>query len=73
MHITYNYIGVIYNNFVYYLEYLYYMASQKLTSIDDDPQILVINSYVRGYHAYMETWNPSLGQGIILKPEPSNY
>ena len=60
MHITYKYIGVIYSNFVYYLEYL--MASQKLTSVDDDPQVLEINSYVWGYHAYMDTWNPAIGQ-----------
>ena len=26
-----------------------------------------------GYHAYMDTWNPALGQELILKPEPSNY
>ena len=32
-----------------------------------------INSYVRGYHAYMNTRNPTLGQEPILKPEPSNY
>ena len=49
------------------------MASQKLTSVDDDPQVLEINSYVWGYHAYMDTWNPALGQELILKPEPSNY
>ena len=49
------------------------MASQKLTSIDDDPQAVEINSCVRGSHAYMDIWNPTLGQGRILKPEPSNY
>ena len=49
------------------------MLSQKLTSLDNDPQVLEINSYVRDYHAYMDTWNPALGQELILKPEPSNY
>ena len=49
------------------------MASQKLTSVDDDPQVSEINSYVRGYHAYMDTWNPAVGQELILKPEPSKY
>ena len=44
-----------------------------MTSVDYDPQVLEINSYVRGYHAYMDTWNAVLGQELILKPEPSNY
>ena len=46
------------------------MASQKLASVDDDTQVLEINSYIRGYHAYMDTWDPALGQELILKPEP---
>ena len=46
------------------------MASQKLPSVDDDTQVLEINSYIRGYHAYMDTWDPALGQELILKPEP---
>ena len=49
------------------------MVSQKLTSIDDDPQVVEINSYVLVYHAYMDTWNPAVGQEPILKPEPCNY
>ena len=48
------------------------MANQKLTGVDDDTKVLEINSYVRGYHAYMDTWNPALGQEGILKPEQSN-
>ena len=49
------------------------MASQKLTSVDDDdPRILMINSYFRGHHAYMDTWNSAVGQELILKPEPSD-
>ena len=27
----------------------------------------------RGYHAYMDTWNPAVGPELILKPEPGNY
>ena len=46
------------------------MASQKLTSVDDDPQVLEINSYVRGCHAYMDSWNQGVGQELILKPVP---
>ena len=49
------------------------MASQNLTSVDPDLQALEINSYVRGYQAYMDTWTPVLGQALILKREPSNY
>ena len=49
------------------------MVSQRLTNVDDDPQALEINSYLRGHHAYMDTWNPALGQQLILKPEPSSY
>ena len=34
------------------------MVSQKLTSVVDDSNVLEIDSYVRGHHAYMDTWNP---------------
>ena len=50
------------------------MASKQLTDVEDHPQVLKIKqTYVRGYHAYMDTWNPALDQKLILKPEPSNY
>ena len=26
-----------------------------------------------GYHAYVNTWNPALGQELKMKPEASNY
>ena len=29
-------------------------------------------SYVRGYHAYMQSWSPVVGQALRLKREPSN-
>ena len=32
-----------------------------------------MNSYVWGYHAYMDTWIPAVSLEFILKPEPSNY
>ena len=28
--------------------------------------------YVRGYHAYMETWTPVVGETLLLKREPAN-
>ena len=43
-----------------------------MTSVDD-PQVLEINSYLRGYYPYMDNWNPVVGQELILNPEPSNY
>ena len=37
-----------------------FMASQTLTSGDVTLHVLEINSYVRGYHAYMDRWTPAL-------------
>ena len=34
--------------------------------------MLEINSYVRGYHAYMEEWMPTIGECLVVKPEPTN-
>ena len=33
---------------------------------------LQINSYVRGYHAYVDLWTPALNEELILKREPTN-
>ncbi len=35
-------------------------------------QVLEIISYVRGYHAYMEDWTPTIGESLLVKPEPTN-
>ncbi len=35
-------------------------------------QVLEITSYVRGYHAYMEDWTPTIGESLQVKPEPTN-
>ena len=48
------------------------MASHTLTSGDVTLHVLEINSYVRGYHAYMDRWTPALGQVLTLKREPNN-
>ena len=48
------------------------MASQTLTVGDVTLHALEINSYVSGYHAYMDRWTPALGQVLILKREPNN-
>ena len=33
---------------------------------------LEINSFVRGYHAYMDVWDPVIGEILQLEKEPSN-
>ena len=30
------------------------------------------NSYISGYHAYMDVWTPVLNEELILKREPTN-
>ena len=35
-------------------------------------QVFHINSYIRGYHAYMDLWTPMLNEELILKREPTN-
>ena len=35
-------------------------------------EVLEINSYVRGYHAYMDVWTPEVGQALLLRQEPAN-
>ena len=30
------------------------------------------NSFARGYHAYMNIWNPLVGETLKCKQEPSN-
>ena len=35
-------------------------------------QILEIPSYVRGYHAYKDTWEPRIGEQLLLKREQDN-
>ena len=31
-----------------------------------------VRSYIRGYHAYMESWSPSIDDVLVLKREPDN-
>ena len=30
------------------------------------------DSYIRGYHAYQDIWNPVVGESLLLKREPDN-
>ena len=31
-----------------------------------------VPSFVRGYHAYQDVWNPSVGQVLMLRRQPDN-
>ena len=46
------------------------MASQ--IAVTGKLDVLEFQSYVRGYHAYMENWTPIIGQALQLKREPTN-
>ena len=45
------------------------MTSQVTTT---NLEIVEVHSYSRGYHAYMENWDPQLGQCLLLRREPGN-
>lgn len=47
------------------------MASQ-VVGLARNLDVLHINSYIRGYHAYMEVWTPVINETLILKREPTN-
>ena len=44
------------------------MASQPPTSFD----VVEFNSFIRGYHAYKDIWEPQVGETLLLKREPNN-
>ena len=44
------------------------MASQPGTSFDS----VEFNSFIRGYHAYKDIWEPFVGENLLLKREPTN-
>lgn len=44
------------------------MASQPATSFDS----VEFNSFIRGYHAYKDVWEPFVGESLLLKREPTN-
>ena len=47
------------------------MASQVVTTAGD-LSVVEFQSYVRGYHTYMQSWSPVVGQALRLKREPAN-
>ena len=44
------------------------MASQPAASFDS----VEFNLFIRGYHAYKDIWEPSVGETLLLKREPTN-
>ena len=46
------------------------MASQVVSS--QSVEMLSIESFIRGYHAYMDIWTPVDGEMLRLIPEPTN-
>ena len=47
------------------------MASQTVSG-SGLVEVLEIHSYIRGYHAYIGLWNPTVGEVLLVKPEPTN-
>ena len=35
-------------------------------------EVMEFDSYIRGYHAYQDIWNPVVGESLLLKREPDN-
>ena len=46
------------------------MASQPIASTEIDN--FSFDSFIRGYHAYMERWDPWVGEVLPLEREPTN-
>ena len=46
------------------------MASQVITATE--LQVLEANSYIKGYHVYVDIWAPTVGESLLVKPEPAN-
>ena len=46
------------------------MASQLTTS--SQLEVLEIQSYSRGCHAYMDNWTPAVGEMLLVRKEPTN-
>ena len=41
-------------------------------SVSGGADLEVVDSYVRGYHIYMDIWDAEVGQDLRLKCEPDN-
>ena len=47
------------------------MASQPVRG-SQEISSLQVKLYVRGYQAYMDIWDPTIGEVLPLRPEPTN-
>ena len=47
------------------------MCSQVVES-SSSIEVLEINSFIRGYHAYKDLWSPVIGESLLVKREPTN-
>ena len=43
-----------------------------VVSAESSESFKQLESFVRGYHAYMDIWNPAIGEELQLKREPEN-
>ena len=46
------------------------MASRPVASAEQS--VTEIESFVRGYHEYKDIWQPTVGEVLVLKREPTN-
>ena len=46
------------------------MASQAVSG--SGLEVFDIHSYIRGYLAYIGLWTPTIGEVLLVKPEPTN-
>ena len=46
------------------------MASQAVSG--SGLEVFEIHSYIKGYHAYIGLWTPTIGKVLLVKPEPTN-
>lgn len=54
------------------VKYMTENIHEPLEIILDKPNSFCFNSYVRGYHAYMNIWNPVEGESLVCKREIEN-
>ena len=45
---------------------------QDLASYNIAMEVTEFDSYIRGYHAYQDIWNPVVGESLLLKRGPDN-
>ena len=48
------------------------MASQIPATNTDRLAVVELNSFIRGYHAYKDVWDPFIGEKLVLRREPEN-